>query len=87
MPPLRKTIKDITGKSRTGDLISVEESTERFSDVRLADGTLIRIKASVVDAVRVDGEYDAEGNPVYVVQSGTIVRVVEVRDDLRKKIQ
>ena len=80
-------ITDKQGKRYSGTKVSVDESTERFSTVRLTDGTVIRIKAAVTEALRVDGEYDQNGNPVYVVNSTNIVQVDSTPDNLKRKLQ
>ena len=82
----KKTVADQSGNSVTGNLVEVEEATERFSDIKLADGTLIRIKPVVVEVVRVDEQWDNEGNPVYVVRSTNVMTVNNVADTLKKRM-
>lgn len=72
---------------KQGSLISVSESTEKWSEFTLEDGTVFRIKPNIVRAVRVDGEYDADGNPAYVLQAQPTVMVMKVDEKLRKKTQ
>ena len=79
-----KKVRDQKGNLVEGISVGVVESTERFSEVRLEDGTTIRTKLSVFDAVRIDGQWDKEGNPVYVVKSHNIVTVVESPERLKK---
>jgi hypothetical protein len=67
--------------------VQVEESTERWSEFRLQDGTVIRAKATVLSAARIDGQYDPPGNPTYHVNVAPIITVVSVPDRLRKKVQ
>lgn len=69
----------------------VEALSVRFRSVReewneydLEDGTTIKMKAVVSDIVRVDGHYDQEGNPVYLVKSSNVV-VVNSPDNLKRK--
>lgn len=73
------------GKMVTGMDVPVEESTERWSEVKLADGTVVRVKQTVASAVRVDGQWDPEGNPIYVIKSQPAVVVVHVDEGLRRK--
>ena len=80
----KKTITDQLGNMVTGDLVEVEVSTERFSEITLADGTRIKIKPVVVEAIRVDGQYDNEGNPMYVLQTSNVVSVSHVDKSLKK---
>ena len=72
------------GVVKTGTLVGIEESTERWSDIKLADGSLIRIRQVVVQVVRVDDEYDSQGNPLYVVQSAPIMAIASVPPDLTR---
>lgn len=65
--------------------VPVDESTERWSDVKLADGTLIRVKQTVASVIRIDGQYDAEGNPIYVLKSAPAVAIIHVEEALRKR--
>jgi hypothetical protein len=70
-----------------GTEVQVDESTERWSDFKLADGTLVRAKITIISAVRVDGQYDPQGNPMYAVNMAPTMAVVEVPAHLRKKVQ
>jgi hypothetical protein len=69
----------------SGTEVSVEESLERWSDVTLEDGARIRLKGSVVSAVRVDNEYDPQGNPLYIVNVTPVMSILEMPDDLKQK--
>jgi hypothetical protein len=64
--------------------VPVKETTERWSEVVLADGTTLRLKPNVLTVTRVDGHYDNEGNPMYALQSGQIMTVTNVPAHLRK---
>ena len=57
----RKRVKDQSGKEVEGVIVDVEVATERFSDVNLNDGTRLRIKPVVVEAIRLDDQYDVDG--------------------------
>ncbi len=81
----KKTLPDQSGNLVTGDLVEVVESKERFSEIDLEDGTRIRIKPVVVEAVRVDGQWDNDGNPIYVIRSTTVMAVNNVADHLKKR--
>ncbi len=55
--------------------VIIIESVERFSQIRLDDGTILNIKASPQEVFRVDNRYDRAGNPVYVVNSNNVITV------------
>ncbi len=55
--------------------VNIIESVERFSQIRLDDGTILNIKASPQEVFRVDNRYDRTGNPIYVVNSNNVITV------------
>jgi hypothetical protein len=67
--------------------VQVEESTERWSDFQLQDGTMLRAKATILSAARVEGQYDQLGNPMYQINIAPVITIVNVPDRLRKKVQ
>jgi hypothetical protein len=70
-----------------GTIVEVTESTERWSEFNLEDGTILRVKMTVISAVRVDGQYDPEGNPQYILNMTPVMGIKSVPDELRKKVQ
>ena len=64
--------------------VPVEESTERWSEYKLEDGSIIRLKQVLMEIIRTEA-YDPEGDPMYVVKAQPIVSVVEVPDRLKRK--
>ncbi len=65
---------------------AIDESTERWSDVKLADGTRVKIKMSVISAARSDKHFDpATGSPIYSFDMTPQLVVVEVPPGLKKK--
>ena len=69
-----------------GVQIQVLESVERWSEIKLEDGTVLRIKPVVMSVTRIDGRYDNEGNPMYAVQAGQAM-VANAPDHLRQSAQ
>lgn len=64
--------------------VPVSESHEKWSEFTLEDGTVIRMKISVVSAARVKGEYDENGQPVYVMSLASTIGVASVPEALMK---
>ena len=52
--------------------------------VWLDDGSVLRLKIDVVDAVRIPDAWDADGNPLYTLRSGNIMAVLEAPVELMK---
>lgn len=67
-----------------GTVVQVAESTERFSEVCLEDGTIFRMKPIVTETLRVDGQWDQDGNPVYNLRVTNLIVIVESPAELRK---
>lgn len=66
--------------------VGIDESSEKWSEFKLDDGTILRAKMSIVSAARVDNDWDQDGNPSYVIKSHNIVTVVESPEKLRRKV-
>jgi len=67
-----------------GSEVGVSEATERWSEITLEDGTVIRVKPNVISAIRIDGQHDPEGNPMYAVKANQIALIVSAPQHLRK---
>ena len=87
MAERRKTIKDQAGNDVSGVVVDIAESVNRYSDLKLEDGTVLRVQVNAVDALRVDDKWDNDGNPVYILRSGTILSIHEAPEELRRKVQ
>ncbi len=73
---IKKTVKGPGGAPLTGEAIPVVESIERYSDLTLEDGAVLRIKATASEALRVDDQLDEDGNPVYYAKMHTVVNLL-----------
>ena len=82
-----RTVQDAFGRNVEGRDVDISESTERFSELRLEDGTILRIKPSVLQVTRLVEQWDPEGNPIYVVRSQNLVLVSEAPAQLKRKSQ
>jgi hypothetical protein len=73
------------GTTAKGVEVQVLESTERWSEVSLADGTVLRMKLTLASAIRVIGKFDQEGNPLYIAKGAPVTGIVKIDDKLRQK--
>lgn len=64
--------------------VGFRTSGEHWNEYLLDDGTVLRIKLVATEILRIDGEFDAQGNPAYVVAS-TNVTAVSASQDKRKE--
>lgn len=65
-------------------LIDVIESKEPWAEYQLSDGSSIKTKTMILEIWRVKGEYDSEGNPLYVVKLNNVLNIIPA-DELKKK--
>ena len=85
MAERKKTFKDHAGNEISGTVVEVQKATELFSEILLKDGTLIRIKPVVTEALRIENSWDNDGNPMYVVRSANVIVVDGANDSLKRK--
>lgn len=72
------------GKEVLGELVLVQETREQWNQYQLEDGSTLRLKTVATEIYRVEGEYDQEGNPVYVIKSANILSVI-APEELKRK--
>jgi hypothetical protein len=70
---------------RDAELMEVEEAKEQWSEYRLSDGSILRIKQVATEIWKIDDLYDQEGNPQYVVKSAGILNVI-APEKLKKRL-
>jgi hypothetical protein len=87
MSERRITLTLPSGEKAEAIEVQVDESTERWSEFQLQDGTVIRVKATILSAARMEGQYDQLGNPMYQINVAPVITIVNVPDRLRKKVQ
>jgi hypothetical protein len=66
--------------------VPIEESLERWSELKLEDGSTLRVKMTVISVSRIQGMWDPQGNPLYMVNMSPVMAVVEAPEHLRKKV-
>ena len=72
----RRLPSPVTGKLVEATVVDIVEIEDKPIMIRLADGSLLRLKVDVVEVVRFE-ERDKEGNPFYNVRSGNSMIVLE----------
>jgi hypothetical protein len=71
------------GQQVEASVLTFRTTNEDFSEYLLDDGTVVKLKVVVTDVARVEGIFDPQGNPLYIVQS-TNVMSVDAPNELRK---
>ena len=83
--PEKKTKVQLPGLGQVdGYEVGISESTERWTEVKLDDGSVLRLKPVVVGAVRIEGHYDPDGNPMYALKANQVMIVTSAPVHLRK---
>ena len=72
------------GRLVEGFEVPVVESTERWTETKLEDGTVLRIKPSILSAVRIPGQWDPDGNPMYALKAANAMMIAEAPDHLKR---
>jgi len=70
----------------SGEDMDFEEEREAWNTYKLSDGTTLKIKL-VLQGVKRLSKWNPDGNPIYVINSQNIVRVVNVPEKLKRKPQ
>ena len=71
----RRTRINIGDRTIEAEDMEFQTAKEDWSEYRIEDGFSVRIKL-VVSSILKTGERDPQGNPVYIVQSTNIVKVL-----------
>lgn len=72
------------GREVDGTIVDVNQSNEKWNEYLLEDGTVLKMKLILKKVLKIDGQYDPEGNPVYVMQS-TNVSTINSPSHLKKQ--
>lgn len=75
MPGARKKRVKLGDQTVEGTLMPFQTQTENFNEYLVEDGTVIHIKLVVAEVLRVDGMFDEQGNPIYVLNSTNVVSI------------
>ncbi|EPH3085652.1 TPA: hypothetical protein P1K85_001954 [Klebsiella pneumoniae] len=60
---------------REATLVEVDESTEKWSVFKMEDGTTIRVKATILNVMKLKDKTDEDGNPVFAINIAPVVSV------------
>src|SRR5213593_4562855 len=74
-----KIVSPISQRQVEAVPIDFESKSEPWQTIEAEDGSTHKIRTIVTGISRLDGEFDQQGHPLYVVQSNTIIRVVKAR--------
>lgn len=79
------TVKDQSGRDITGTNVEIKDSKDTYGRLELDDGTVMAIRPVIMQVVRADGQWDNEGNPMYIIKSQMVAAIIEVSDEFKRK--
>lgn len=65
--------------------VAIIGRTDGLIEYKLEDGSTIRVAIAPTQIVRMDGSFDGDGLPIYLVKHGTVVNTISAPEHLRKK--
>lgn len=86
MDEARKVRINVADKSFVGERVKIVQATEPTSEIRLADGTLLRLRTVALKVTRLDDQWDNEGNPIYVVTSSNVMSAEDVPERYMRRV-
>lgn len=70
-----------TGEMQSGTVLDIVESSEPVARLKLEDGTLVRLKISVIEVMRMD-QPGANGKPAYELNANLTANFVPPEEQL-----
>jgi hypothetical protein len=83
--PERKITLNLWGGEVPVTDVPIVKKSESLAEYELEDGSTIRVASVVTQVLRVDGQYDPEGQPFYLVKTGNVVNTISSQPHLRRK--
>src|SRR5438128_11951793 len=69
-----KIISPVTQRQVEAEQIDFEAKAEPWSTYELTDGATLKGRLILTGVLRIEGEYDQSGNPIYVVSTQTVIQ-------------
>lgn len=85
MPEVKKKIP-ILGVDAEVAEVPITKGSEPWSEYELEDGSIVRFKSVVTSIMRIEGQHNQDGTPIYIILSSPVVNVVSAPERLRKKV-
>lgn len=79
-----KTTLNMLGQEIPVTEVPIMERHETPADYRLEDGSFVRFATVATAVYRIDGQYDPEGNPVYIIKNGNVVTVMKADPSVKR---
>lgn len=64
--------------------VPIEKKKEGIYEYELEDGSVIRLGLVITQVLRIDGSYDADDNPTYIVKHGIVTNTISALPERRR---
>jgi len=81
---VKKKTMQLLGHEAEVTEVDILEKRDRAAEYTLEDGSIIRFTTVPTTVLRVEGQYNADGTPVYLVVNQGVVTVVSSPAELMK---
>ena len=82
----KRTVRDPrTGDPVEGEVVKVKSVDDPPIIVTLEDGSVLRLRMDIYEAVRIPDGYDADGSPLYQLRHSGMLSVVQAPPELRQQ--
>jgi len=78
-----KIVSPISNREVEAVNVDFEPKAEPWATYELSDGSVLKMRSTVTGVVRLEGEHDLAGNPLYNVSNQVQIRVVSAPRELR----
>jgi hypothetical protein len=75
----------INGAEVNVERLTATTNTEQWCQYTLSDGTVIRIKPVLTGVLRLEGQWNDSGDPIYHLSAPIMIAVDHVPSELRKE--
>ena len=80
----KRRIQGPDGKEVDATELTFQNVREHWNEYLVDDGSILKLKAVATEVFRIDGQYDPEGNPIYVLRSRNVL-VVSPAENLKRR--
>ena len=67
-------VSPVSQRQVEAEQVDFEARAEPWATYELGDGTILKFRAIVTAVMRIEGEFDQGGNPIYVISSQNVVQ-------------
>jgi hypothetical protein len=85
MPEKKRKMALLGHETDVTEVDIVEKKNERMAEYTLEDGSVIRFIAYPTAVIRIDGQYNPDGTPIYLVLNQPLTTVISSPDNMKKK--